>query len=585
MLCILCAFAFLPVACGSKAPRQAQSPPRTATSPSAVGGGIVVGKGEAGRESTAVAPSPAPTGQTGGDPGMVIPTADAGADGTSTVPTTMNTPEATQPRETTSTPATQTPEPEKVLYVHTEEYVEANLRAKPTTASDILDTVPYRTSVRVLGGEVRNDEGESWYKVAYDGRTGYIYGELLVERQPKPIPPGFRGSVVEAATGKPVGGAWVYLANRIERTDSAGKFRFRVPAGGSELTVMAPGYAKFTAKAAEVARGRVALEGLDARGVYLPFYTAMIPAQRERIFQLIDDTALNAVVVDIKSDEGLVWDADVPLAREIGATYEGFDLEEFVRKAHERDIYVIGRFTVFKDTKLATNRPEWAIQSSEGGLWMDDTKNRYIDPFDERAWDYYADLAVEAANLGVDEIQWDYVRFPVDGDLSTLRVDGEYTEDGRINQITEFLAYTERRLRPAKVYISADIFGLTVWHTNENYLGQRLERVVRHIDYVSPMLYPSGFNSGSGGYKVPPAHPYGLIKQSLENTYERLDKLGLPVKVRPWLQAFYDYGWGIPYEVPQERAQRKAAEDLNTSGWLFWNPAAKYDPESFVANP
>ncbi len=391
------------------------------------------------------------------------------------------------------------------------------------------------------------------------------------------------GVVRDAETGKAITGAWVYLGDEIARTNKAGRYRFARDAEAQRLTVMAAGYAKAELGARDAADGRVELRRFDARGVYLPFYTAMIPAQRERIFDLINDTALNAVVVDIKSDDGLVWDAEVPLAREIGATYDGFDLGEFVRQAHERDIYVIGRFTVFKDTKLATNRPQWAIQSSEGGLWTDDTKNRYTDPFDERAWEYYADLAVEAAELGVDEIQWDYVRFPVDGDLNTLRVDGEYNEESRINQITEFLAYTERRLRPSKVYISADIFGLTVWHTRENYLGQRLERVAQHIDYVSPMLYPSGFNAGSGGYDVPPAHPYGLIKQSLEKTYPRIE--GMPVRVRPWLQAFHDYAWGIPYEVPQEVAQRKASEDMDTSGWLFWNPAAKYDPDSFVANP
>jgi hypothetical protein len=395
------------------------------------------------------------------------------------------------------------------------------------------------------------------------------------------------GSVVDSDTGKPVAGAWVYLGSEIARTNKSGRYRFPQGAADGPLTVMAAGYAKTQFGAGDARNGRLEIKPFDARAVYLPFYYIPIPEQRERVLDLIEDpkSALNAVVVDIKSDEGLVWNTDVPLANQIGAVYESVDLKDFVREAHSRNIYVIGRFTVFKDTKLAKARPQWAIHSSEGGLWSDATENRYIDPYDERAWRYFADLCEEAARLGVDEIQWDYVRFPVDGDLNTLRVDGTYTPESRVNQITEYMAYMERRLRPFKVYLSADIFGLTVWHTDENYLGQRLERVAHHLDYVSPMLYPSGFNAGSGGYDEPSAHPYGLIKQSLQHTYERLNVLGLPVKVRPWLQAFYDYQFGIPYEVPQERAQRRAAEEMGTSGWLFWNPAAKYDPQSFIKNP
>ena len=224
-----------------------------------------------------------------------------------------------------------------------------------------------------------------------------------------------------------------------------------------------------------------------------------------------------------------------------------------------------------------------AIASTKGGIWRGPGGEAFADPFDTDTWQYFGDLAVEMAAEGVDEIQYDYVRFPVDGDLSTARYHATSNGETRPQQITKFVAYMEQRLRPSKVFLSADIFGRVVWHPVDRDTGQILEQMSQHLDYVSPMIYPSGFNSGSGDYDRPPEHSYGLIKQSLEQSNQRLQ--GMSTRVRPWLQAFDDYAFGLPYGLPQFLEQRRAAEAMGTSGWMFWNAGADYDARTFAPNP
>lgn len=499
-------------------------------------------------------------------------------------PLTTEVPTATPPPTATPQPtATNTPVPVITLYVTTEDYVDLNLREEPSTDSDILGTMPYRAPVRAIGAPISTDEGEDWYKVEYKSQTGYAAAWLLSEKQPAPKPPGLRGVVTDAETGRPIPWAWVYLGDHIERTDESGRYQYNQPAGDKELVVLAPGYARYSAQASRVSGGRVALDRFDARGVYMPFFQSARPADVERMFDMIERTTLNSIVIDVKSDEGFVWHSNVPLARQIGASKDDMDLRAFTEAAHKRGIYVIGRFTVFKDSTLATARPDLAITSTEGGLWEDGGGILYADPFDRRVWQYMGDLAVEMAAQGVDEIQYDYVRFPVDGDLSTARYSAESTGESRIRNITSFAQYMEQRLRPSQVFISADIFGRVVWHPEDPNTGQVLDQFAQYVDYVSPMLYPSGFNEGSGGYDIPAENSYGIIKQSLEHSENRLE--GIYTEVRPWLQSFADYAWGVPYGLPQFLEQRRAAEEIGTSGWLYWNAAGQYDERTFVENP
>ncbi len=575
---ILCALVLLSSACSLSSPQSATTP--TVAAPA--------------RETTVSAPlSTAPPVAAASTTVSEEPSAPTTTTGSTVIEAT---PDAEPPQAVSATPApsatatsapsptaTPTPVPLKTMYVSTEGYVDVNLRAKPTTDSDIVLVMPYRARVRAEASPVQNSKGEDWYKVTYGSNTGYVFGALLSEQRPRPVPPGMRGVVVDSGTGEPVVGAWVYLGGNIARTDDAGRYKFRLPAGDNELTVLAPGYARFDAEAAKVARGWVGLDRFDARGVYMPFFQTAQPAAVERMFDMIDSTALNAIVIDVKSDEGLVWRSNVPMARQIGASVDYMDLRAFTEAAHKRRIYVIARFTVFKDPKLANARPDLAITSTEGGLWEDAPGVAYADPFSMDAWRYLGDLAVEIAAQGVDEIQYDYVRFPVDGDLSTARFDAPSTAESRPQQITAFVRYMESRLRPSKVFISADIFGRVVFHPVDVDTGQILEDFMQYVDYVSPMLYPSGFNRGSAGFDIPTQNSYGLIKESLALTNERVK--GTNTQVRPWLQSFADYAFDQPYGLTQYLEQRRAADELNTSGWLYWNPSGSYDPRTFAGSP
>ncbi len=538
---------------------------------------------EPGTAGTVSSAAPTATETTASGPNTAAPTEAPSPTVEATSAPQPNAAEATATVAPTEPAPTSTPEPVVTLYVATEDYVDLNLRAQPSTESEILDAMPYRTAVRATGSPVAADDGQKWYKVEYKGQSGYAAAWLLSEKQPAAKPPGLRGVVSDARTGQPVSWAWVYLGNQIARTDSAGRYVHTLPAGERDLVVMAPGYARFSAQAAKVSNGRVALQPFDAKGVYMPFYQSARPADVERMFDMIERTTLNSIVIDIKSDEGYVWRSNVPMAREIGASKDDMDLQAFTAAAHERGIYVIGRFTVFKDPTLARARPQMAIASTEGGLWDDTGGILYADPFDRRVWQYMGDLAVDMAAQGVDEIQYDYIRFPVDGDLSTARYSAESTGESRIRQITGFTQYMEQRLRPSQVFISADIFGRVVWHPEDPNTGQVLDQFAQYVDYVSPMLYPSGFNEGSGGYDIPTENSYGLLKQSLELSADRLQ--GTSTKVRPWLQSFPDYAWDVPYGLTQYLEQRRAAEEVGTSGWLYWNAAGEYDERTFVDNP
>jgi hypothetical protein len=363
-------------------------------------------------------------------------------------------------------------------------------------------------------------------------------------------------------------------------TDQTGTFRLQRPAGARTLTALAPGYTKVSVAVGPTGRATVRLRPFEARGVFQPIYKNVIPRSRDRILALVQRSrALNSVVIDVKAESGQVWDTDVPLARQIGAHTPGADLEDFTREAHRRGVYVIGRVTVFKDALFARKRPDMAIKSTEGGIWKDYGGNGYADPFNRRTWKYFGDLAVEAARKGVDEIQYDYVRFPVDGKLSTARYLQPSNKESRVRQIAAFLAYMDKRVQAERVYSSADIFGLTAWSKREQGTGQKLEALAGHLDYLSPMLYPSGFSEGFNGWKYPTEHSYELIKQSVDRTQRRIQ--GSRSLVRPWLQSFKDYAWGRPYGVKQVLEQRRGADNAGSSGWLYWNAASKYDPSAF----
>ena len=242
---------------------------------------------------------------------------------------------------------------------------------------------------------------------------------------------------------------------------------------------------------------------------------------------------------------------------------------------------MVARIVVFKDDRLATAKPDLAVKRNSGAIFKDQEGSGWTDPFNKEAWSYNIAIAVEAATLGFDEIQFDYLRFP---DASGLVFARPNTMDNRIEAITGFLREARKQLTSYNVFLAADIFGYVMWNLDDTHIGQRLEELSSVVDYISPMLYPSCFQFGIPGYPVPVAHPYEIVLRSLQNARERTGIA--PIRFRPWLQAFRDYAFDRrTFGGTEIKAQIAAAEDFGTDGWMLWNPHNIYSAEGLENDP
>jgi hypothetical protein len=241
-----------------------------------------------------------------------------------------------------------------------------------------------------------------------------------------------------------------------------------------------------------------------------------------------------------------------------------------------RGIYTIARIVTFKDNILANARPELAvIDTRTGKPWIDNEKLAWVDPFREEVRSYNIAIAREAVRRGFDEIQFDYVRFPSDGRLGTTRYAKPNTRETRLPAIVGFLERARRELGSLGAFVAADIFGYTAFNENDTDIGQRIEELAPHLDYVSPMLYPSGYHRGIPGYRNPVEHPYQVVFESVRLIRKRSALTRM--RVRPWLQDFRDYAFDRrPFGVAELRAQMKGADDAGAAGWMLWNPRNDY---------
>jgi hypothetical protein len=390
----------------------------------------------------------------------------------------------------------------------------------------------------------------------------------------------YSGSVIDAATNKPIEGAFVTLGNSVVRTDRSGKFQME----GSDdtLGIRAYGHMRRTAKTSALSDGvPLALNPFTPKALYLSLLGIGNKQLRESALSLIADTELNSLVIDLKDDMGRVaFRSETPLATEIGAqkTLTIKNMSALVGNLHEKGIYLIARIVVFKDDPLVMAKPELAIRTAGGAIWRDREGLAWSNPYSKTARDYNIDLAVEAARAGFDEIQFDYVRFP---DAPGLAYSTPNTEENRVAAISGFLNEARKRLTPYNVFLAADIFGYAAWNTNDTYIGQKLESLPSILDYISPMLYPSGFQFGIPGYPDPVHHPREIVYFSLEKAIQRTKLPG--IRFRPWLQAFRDYAFDrTPFKGEQIRAQIDAADSVGSDGWMLWNPHNIYTREGLL---
>ncbi|MFZ5826019.1 MAG: putative glycoside hydrolase [Bacillota bacterium] len=316
------------------------------------------------------------------------------------------------------------------------------------------------------------------------------------------------------------------------------------------------------------------------KGIYLTAYSVRDKAKFQQLIDLIDRTELNAMVINVKDDWGnITFEADLPLAKEAGAIHPDLgDVRALTQMLREKGIYTIARVVTFKDARVPKVRPELAAARTGGGVWRDYNEVTWLNPYNRDARDYVISVARAAAEAGFDEIQFDYVRFPTDGNLDTILYPGK-DERKREQVIADFLAYARQELRPHRVWISADVFGLVTSTEDDMGIGQRLEEASAAVDILSPMVYPSHYIPGNLGVANPNAMPYETIYRSMLDAKERWEKAGLTGKVtmRPWLQ---DFSWGHPYGPAEVRAQIQATYDAGYSEWLLWNAANDYTEEA-----
>ena len=413
--------------------------------------------------------------------------------------------------------------------------------------------------------------------------TGQVSVELALR------PNTLRG-VVRDAAGQPIAGAAVSAGSVKTTTTANGAYTLAGIAEGASLIVDAAGHDRASVTIGQLTTLDVRLGSLTARGIFIPFYLLTVP---ERVRSLIDfagRSGMTAIVVDIKGDDGYIaYASDTPLAKEIKPQYRGsmIGLDEVLSLAKQRGMYTIARMVVFKDNLLVDARPDLSVTDSRTGKAWDDCGNGstlWADPFRKEVVDYNAGIAEEAARMGFDEVQFDYIRFPpacIQGaGLAYAHYAVTSTMETRIAAIDTFLAEARRRVRPLGVALAVDTFGWTMFRDDDLMIGQRIEDMAKHVDYICPMVYPSTWEFGALGLDYVPSHPYEVVYQSIKFAMNRL-KATPGVKIRPWLQDFDDYqSRELAYGVRELDLQRRGAADAGAEGWLLWNAGGVYTEET-----
>jgi hypothetical protein len=327
---------------------------------------------------------------------------------------------------------------------------------------------------------------------------------------------------------------------------------------------------------------------------------------RAPLTRLVETTELNSLVIDIKDFSGMVsintGDPRFVLNAK-GCTIP--DIKEYIAELHQKNIYVIGRVTVMQDSVYTKSHPDAAVKrKSDGATWKDKKGLAFVDPGASEYWQYMVDLGKVSYALGFDEINYDYIRYPSDGDMSNAK----FTRTGsstKAAMMKKFYTYLGKGMREAHIPISADLFGMTATNYDDLGIGQVLEDALLNFDYVAPMVYPSHYPPSFNGWKDPNMFPYEIIKLSMSKAVERANTLEekesgwvppvmatstasstvktpqsrfvptgkYSIKLRPWIQ---DFNYGKIYTEADIRAQKKAVYDSGLTSWMSWDPKNKY---------
>lgn len=349
-------------------------------------------------------------------------------------------------------------------------------------------------------------------------------------------------------------------------------------AGGAQLVGGTGGNsppASVTATTAALTSDRRPLP-LELRGVHVTLGLASLPGKLEEYLALEQD-GLTALELDIKDENGQVGftPSSVPFAREVDASREYYAPRRAARLAHQHGVYLIGRIVTFEDPILANARPDMAVRRSDGSVWSDGAGLSWANPYDKRVWKYNVDLAVAAARAGFDEILFDYVRFPSDGDVASA-VYRNPEKLAKVEAVPAFLRYASRRLEPLGVRVSAAVFGLSA--ARDLGIGQIPRKMSPYLDAVYAMTYPSLFGPGELGVADPGAMPGAMVTEALRHFRKALR--GRDALLVTWVQ---DWSFEVDYGLDQVRAQVQAARLAGAKGYMLWNAEGVYTDGALAA--
>ena len=387
----------------------------------------------------------------------------------------------------------------------------------------------------------------------------------------------FSGVVTDKQTLTPIVGAMISDSIHTVKSDVNGSFFLNTQE--SKAHIKAYGY-KALALNQDNNTSDFRLESITIKALYLTFWGASGNSQTMyNMLKIIDKKEINAVVVDIKNEYGsTLYKTSFKQANSYGAHKQrtNRNIQKFMNLLKSKNIYTIARIVTFKDEIQASNNEDYAIKNAKGEIWRNHDNMAWVDPYDTRSHDYAIRIAEEAAKVGFDEINFDYIRFPAKSDLKFTQ---ENSEANRIKAISTFLDSAQLRLKKYGVYISVDTYGNILWtKEGDNNIGQTVTSLAKHADYLAPMLYPSGFASGSFGKKNPSSHPFIVIYRSIKHIEKTIE----PARIRPWLQYFQDYAHTRrPYKKFEVTEQIRAAEKMQTNGWMMWSPSSKYHMNYF----
>lgn len=332
----------------------------------------------------------------------------------------------------------------------------------------------------------------------------------------------------------------------------------------------------------------------EVKGVYMTGYTAGGGKKFNDILELLENSELNAVVIDVKEDKGdITYRSNIPLVHEIKSDHTRYisDIDRILELLKEKNIYTIARVVSFKDPYLAVAKQEWALQRKEGGVWKDNKGVMWVDPYREEIWDYNLAVAIEVAQKGFDEIQLDYVRFPENGKKVDAEV--EYYQAGNVTKaekIRDYIRYVKQKLEPYNVFLSADVFGLVPTVSDDMGIGQQWELITVEVDYISPMMYPSHYAKYTYGVPLPDKEPYKIIRGGILDAQKKDAALIAQGKktavIRPWYQDFtasyLPKGEWITYTGEEVLAQVRAGRELGITSFMLWDAGNTYSADAWI---